>query len=301
MCPAVISGECLSSWLRRVGCLYGFNMAGLLKSDFGYTEVTRRWLDRKPDHDLLVAISARSGLSVEELERMTLSGTLPFLFRSACSDLENDELEDCSVLFEPSGLSSYEKLTQWFRREPLGVMICCRYCLADYPDSSLLLGWQLGVVLSCPIHKVMLEPGRNSGKRMKWFNDSAEEAPKLVCQLDRRSMEALADGFVQLPGGSVSAAQWFRLLQTIFQELNAPIIPGGGKRIKWQLKLWNEADYYPSGLFRKFKFNKSCSLLISMAIDLMEKGEVTPLGDEGYVFSEHNWESEKEVARAVYF
>ncbi len=157
---------------------------------------------------------------------------MPFLFRTPYTDSVNGESESCSVLFAPSGLGSYEKLTQWFRKETMNTVNGCRQCLADYPDGGVLLGWLLRVVLSCPVHGVMLEPGRKIAGGINWVNEKAEQAPKLVCQLDRRSMLALAEGFVQLPGGLVSAAQWFRMLPTIFQELNAPLFSGCRERIK---------------------------------------------------------------------
>ena len=77
----------------------------------------------------------------------------------------------------------------------------CRQCLADYPDGGVLLGWLLKVVFSCPIHGVMLEPGRKVSEGINWVNEKPEEAPKLVRQLDSRSMAAVAEGFVRLPGG----------------------------------------------------------------------------------------------------
>ena len=86
------------------------------------------------------------------------------------------------------------------------------------------------------------------------------------------------------PGGVISASQWFSLMQIIFQELNAPLFSGGGERMKWQLKIWNVAEFYPPGPFETFKFDKSCSLLIATAIDLMERGELTPTGEGGQVF-----------------
>lgn len=133
----------------------------------------------------------------------------------------------------------------------------------------------------------MLEDGRTDSEKsggIKWLREKAEVAPKLVCQLDRRSMTAVEKGFVQLPGGRVSASQWFKMLQTIFHELNAPLFSLESSRFKLQLQLWTDADYNPAGPFEKFRFDKSCSLLIAMAIALMESGEVIPTGIQGKVF-----------------
>lgn len=282
-----IDGEALSSWLGRIGRIYGCSVADLLECGFGFPEIKISELDVKAPRELLTAIAARTGLPVETIERMTYPGTVPFLSRSLYTEAVNWKFENCSVLFEPNGLGSYEKLTQWFRKQFKSTVNGCRYCLSEYPNGGVLLGWMLRVVLSCPVHGVMLEPGRKVAEEINWVNEKAEEAPKLVCRLDSRSMAAVAEGFVQLPGGLVSAAQWFRLLQTIFQELNAPLFVGDSDRIGWQLKIWDVADYFPSGPLETLKFDKSCSLLIATAIDQMETGKFTPTGKEGQLFSGH--------------
>jgi hypothetical protein len=291
--PDVIPGETLSSWLRRIGCVYSCSVEELLKHELGFSEVKTSELDVKAPCELLTAIAVRAGLPVETIEGMTLPGTVPFLFQPPYTAPDNGAFGNCSVLFESNGLYSYEKLTQWFRKQTKSTVNGCRYCLSDYPDGGVLLGWMLKVVLSCPVHSVMLEPGRKSTERINWVNEKAQEAPTLVCQLDSRTLAALAEGFVQLPGGLVSKAQWFRLLQTIFQELNAPLFSGHREHVKWQLKIWNVAEYYPSGPLESFKFDKRCSLLIATAIDQMEKGKLTPTGSEGQLFLGHERAGDK--------
>jgi hypothetical protein len=83
------------------------------------------------------------------------------------------------------------------------------------------------------------------------------------------------------------------MLQAIFHELNAPLLSVERGRLKWQSQLWKAADYFPPGPFETFKFDKSCALLIAMAIDLMEKGEVIPTGRAGLVFCEYDRSDEK--------
>jgi hypothetical protein len=159
--PAPIDGEALSSWLRRISRIYGCGVADLLKYDLGFAEVEFRALDMKAPRELLITIAARTNFPVQSIKRMTFPEAVPFLFRTPYTDSANDEFENWSVLFEPSRLHSYEKLTQWFRKQTMSTVHGCRQCLADYPDGGVLLGWMLKVVLSCPIHGVMLEPGRN--------------------------------------------------------------------------------------------------------------------------------------------
>jgi hypothetical protein len=78
------------------------------------------------------------------------------------------------------------------------------------------------------------------------------------------------------------------MLQAVFHELNAPLFSVERGRFKWQLQLWKAADYHPTGPFETFKFDKSCALLIAMAIDQVEQGEVIPTGNEGQVFWGHS-------------
>ncbi len=289
--PEPITGETLSSWLRRIGLIYGCSVPDLLKFDLGFPEIKTRGLDVEAPAALLVAIETRTGLPVKAIERTTFAGSASFLFKRLFTDPVRTDVEFCSVLFEPPrpAPGSLSKLRQWFRKEYLSRIHGCRQCLVDYPNGAILLSWGLKVVLSCPIHGLMLESARINGEGLDWIKEKAEAAPQLVCKLDKRSMEAIARGCVQLPGGLVSASQWFRMLQTIFHELNAPLFSIEKERFSWQQRLWKAADYFPTGPFETFEFDESCALLIAMAIDLMEKGELTPTGRDGDVFCDHEW------------
>jgi hypothetical protein len=269
-------------------------VADLLKDDLGFPEVKTKGLDMEAPSDLLAAIAARAGLPVKTIERTTFAGNVPFLFERPYTAPVKEDIEYCSVLFEPTNPApgSSSKLRQWFRKETMSKINGCRQCLADYPDCAVLLSWGLTVVSSCPIHGLMLEPGRKAGEGLNWVKEKAEAAPKLVCQLDRRSMAAVAEGFVQLPGGLISAAKWFRMLQTIFHELNGPLFSIEIEHFKWQMQLWAAAEYDQNDPFLVFKFDKSCALLIATAIDLMEKGELVPKGKDGQIFCGHEWSGE---------
>jgi hypothetical protein len=151
--PGPIDGEALSSWLRRIGRVYGCSVADLLEAGLGFPEVKTRGLDVEAPGDLLAAIAARVGLPVETVERTTYAGTVPFLFERPYTDPVSSDVEYCSVLFEPPNPApgSLSKLRQWFRKEIMCKINGCRQCLADYPEVAILLGWGLKVVLSCPI------------------------------------------------------------------------------------------------------------------------------------------------------
>lgn len=284
--PDPINGEALSSWLRRIGSVYGCSVADLLRYGLGFPEAKTRGLDFEPAGDLVLAIAEKTGKSVRIIERTTFAGTLPFMSGRVYTDPVRADVESCSVLFEPQNPApgSLVELRQWFRKETMSKVMGCRYCLADYGNGGILLGWGLKVVLSCPTHGVMLEPGRKERERVNWLKAAAEAAPELVCKLDRRSLEAVSEGSVQLPGGLVSAAQWFRIVQAIFHELNAPLFSVEKERFGWQLRLWQAADYHPHGPFETFKFDMTYALLIAMAIDQIEQGAIKPTGKYGKLF-----------------
>lgn len=282
---AVVPGESLWSWLRRIGAVYGCSVADLL-CDLGFSEVKERDLNRAVPAELVAAIATKTGMPVITIERTTFAGNLPFLDGLVFTDPVREDAANCSVLFESPNPApgSLSKLRQWFRKEYIIKINGCRQCLADYSNGAILLGWGLKVVLSCPIHGLMIEFARKKGEGLNWVKEKEEVAPQLVCQLDRRSLEAVSEGSVQLPGGLVSASQWFRIVQTIFHELNAPLFSVERARLKWQLELWNATDYYPPGPFETFKFDTSCALLIATAIDQIEKGAVKPTGIYGNLF-----------------
>jgi hypothetical protein len=91
-------------------------------------------------------------------------------------------------------------------------------------------------------------------------------------------------GLVELPGGRIRATLWFRLLQTIFQEIEDADIHEI-ERWKWQQMVWQAAGYYSPSLFGEpFRFDRTCAMLIATAIDQVEKGFISPKGREGHLF-----------------
>jgi hypothetical protein len=273
-------------------------VADLLRYDLGFPEAKPSGLDSEAPSDLIEVIVARSGVSFGTIERTTFAGSLPFLSGRVFTDPSKDDVESCSVLFEPPNPApgSYAKLRKWFRKERKSKLIGCRDCLSEYKRGAVLLGWGLEVVLSCPVHEVMLEHGRKESDRIEWLKEGQERAPKQLRKLDERSLEAVSEGSVQLPGGLVSAEEWFRILQAIFHELNAPWISVKSGRFVWQLKQWEAAGYHSPGPFETFKFDKSCALLIATAIDQMETGAVKPTGTYGKFFVK---QSERERFRSA--
>jgi hypothetical protein len=248
----------------------------LLQSGLGFSGLKANQLDLKISEELVVALSERTGLPSESIKRATFSGALPFLE----SDSEEGSFGNYSVLwqnqnFRRSPLSGW---LPWFKSRFYG----CRFCLSDFPNSKIMLSWGLNIVKSCAEHGVQIEPGRLSQKSVQWLQESPVSVSSVLTTLDKRTADAINEGFVRLPGGVVDACQWLRLMQTVFQELNT-IQLFGSKRFEWQEAVWEAVGYCPS-LSRPFSFDISCAMLIAIAMNEIEEKAVCPEGQQAYLF-----------------
>lgn len=276
--PEMIYGERLSSWLRRIGIYYGLTMEDLLK-DLGFEGLKANHLDIRAPGLLTREIRERTGLSLDAIRATTISGLLSAsLLRDTAA--ARAEYRDLSVLWSSSLKGRRRRWIRWIRREGLDRIHACRLCLADYPDAAVLLPWALSIVFSCPTHGVLLESVEVRRNRVIWQNVCSEKAPELVLQLDSRTWSAISEGYVRLPGGLVGTAQWFRLLQTIFSELETPGLSG----MEWQQIIRNEASCAPRVPGENFSFDIRDAKLIATAIDQIEKGRVKPIGKHGRWF-----------------
>lgn len=272
----MIPGERLSSWLRRTGNIYGMKADELLQSGLGFSGLKANQLDLKISGELVAALSERTGLPSESIKRATYSGALPFLY----SDSEEGSYDNYSVLWQKQNFrqSPLSEWLPWFKSRFHG----CRLCLSDFPNSKIMLSWGLNIVKSCAEHGVQNEPGRLSQKSVQWLQEKPVPVPSVLATLDKRSADAINDGFVRLPGGVVDACQWFRLMQTVFQELNT-IQLFGSKRFEWQEMIWEAAGYCPSPS-RPFGFDISCAMLVAIAMNEIEEKVVCPEGKQAYLF-----------------
>lgn len=283
--PTIIPGERLSSWLRRVGVLYGLTVEELLK-ELGFAELKTSQLDLRAPSSLIRAIAERSGMSQQAVLTTTFAGMLP---SSLLKDFRSTRAEapNFSVLWQ---LSDYRQKHQprgirWIRKEGRNRFSACRLCLANFPNAAVMISWGLSVVFSCPIHGLLLEPAEIRANKVIWSNAQSEQAPELVSILDKRNWSALMNGSVTLPGDIISEVHWFRILQRIFHELDDTDVQFV---LRWQQQaVWNMAGYSPRSHGEQFRFDIRCAKLIAIAIDLMEKGCIYPQGTEGYLFLNH--------------
>jgi hypothetical protein len=270
--PTLISGESLSSWLRRIGIVYGLGRMDLLRWGLGFQGLQTIQLDRSPPDELIVAISARTGEDVKTVQKATFSGMLPFLFDSA----EKDDTEPASASRICSLGSGLSKGIPWFRKQQARRVTVCRLCFENYPDAAQLLIWQLAILQSCPVHRLMLEPAQIEGDSVSWLNDKAEQAPEVVRLLDSRTWAAVTEGCVQLPGGIVDTGKWFWLLRVTHRNLKRPTKRNG--RMEWQEIVCQRC---PKILYQRRTQSdpaRRWAIVLATALDLMEKGHMELIG-----------------------
>jgi hypothetical protein len=270
--PTLIPGESLSSWLRRIGIVYGLSVNELVKWGLGFQGMQTKSLDRSPPAKLVEAISARTGAGVETVRKATFSGVLPFLFDSAGKD-DTEPASASRICSLGSGLS---KGIPWFRKQQARRVTVCRLCFVNYPDAAQLLIWQLAILQSCPMHSLMLEPAQIEGDSVTWLNDKAEQAPEVVSSFDSRTWAAVTEGCVQLPGGIVDTGKWFWLLRVTHRNLKRPTMRNGRK--EWQEIVCQRC---PKILYaRRTQSNpaRRWAIVLATALDLMENGHMELIG-----------------------
>lgn len=271
--PTLIPGESLSSWLRRIGIVYGLNTKEMLRWGLGFQRLQTSSLDRNPPEELFKAISARTGVSAETVYKATLSGMMPFLFENSGST--DRRPESTSLVRSLSG--GLSNGIPWFRKRKSGQVTACRLCFENYPDAAELLEWQLAILQSCPIHGLMLEPAELDGYSVRWPNDSPDQAPEALRLLDSRTLSAVTEGSVKLPGGIIDSARWFKILRIIHRNLKRPMEPYG-RRVEWQEIV---CEHCPAILFRRKTQAdpaRRWAIVLATALDLMEKGDMELIG-----------------------
>jgi hypothetical protein len=281
--PSPMEGESLSSWLRRLAMIYGLTAKELVEHDLGFQrrQRHRHWLDIDPPEKLLKAVAFRTGVPLERVQKTTIAGVRPFLYAYF-----DRKFSGCNtVLTARPNSPQHSQFLKWILRHELtNEFTACRLCLNTYPNAGVLLPWRIRIITSCPVHGIMLERVRIAEETVQWRNDEAEEAPELVRQLDCRTWQALTTGHVCLAGSSVHAGLWFRILRTIWDELDRPLEECHEKPV---LSIWNTLDRFfemAKALWRSSSERRH-AICVATAIDMLEKGTVTPEGIDGKYFT----------------
>lgn len=266
--------------------IYGLRIKDLVDSELGFSGRQRQanWLDIDPPDKLIEAVAARTGVSTERIQRMTIASLRPVL--SAYFD---PKFYSLSSILAARPMPRQPSLHKWVLRPGRArAWTACRSCLQTYPNASILLPWRLRIVTSCPAHGMMLEPLHITEEDfVNWPHDSAEEAPESVRSLDARTWQALTTGSVSLPGGSVHASLWFCLLRTIWDELNRPVSMLGECHEQAILAVRVAVDRFLQRAANSWKSRAEetkHAILVATAMEMMQKGIIFPEGPEAKYF-----------------
>jgi hypothetical protein len=226
--PAPAPGEALSSWLRRIASRYGADLDDLV-SDLGYWPGGAADLDTCQPEGFARELSGRTGVDVQHIHRMSLSGWSPWLIDQVepGPDTFAAYTQQFSVLLGV-GRRRGREIPNWLAWRPSRPTLrACPQCIVTAnPPYCYQLLWLLPLTLSCPFHRCLLEMRE---KPVIYFADWERKPPipkparARVLEMDTRTWQAMATGCVDLQGRRIHAETWFRLIRTIIDELEATI------------------------------------------------------------------------------
>ncbi|MDJ0016553.1 TniQ family protein [Rhodococcus erythropolis] len=307
--PQPHTGEALTSWLRRIGNLYGISNIAQLVSEL-HPDGAGSDLDRDIPDAAARMLAARSTVALDRLRQMSLSGWVPWLLDSTDpAECDFDTyVHQLSVLIPPH-LARDDRSRRaptepgwlpWVTDTP-NTRVCPKCIGTGNADAviSVKLIWQLALVTSCPEHRCRLEPCHVVPGQIVFWDRSVCALGKDLCPtpvhgtvtaLDRRTTAALAEGSATLPRARVHAGLWFRMLRTLIDEICIPLSKAGTYAHDLRL-IWECAgDRPPRALTRPFEYlNRVDQSRIlagaAAAITLIEEGAITAAGTHGDLFS----------------
>ncbi|MDH2394080.1 TniQ family protein [Streptomyces sp. HNM0663] len=224
--------ESLSSWLNRLADLYEMPVKELLTRNLGLVDLAvPADLDYDPPMAMLTALAERTGVEFARLRAMTLAGWEPWLFDKLTVPIQDTQpmfdayVRDNSVLLAP-GEAGRNQVNRW-KRWPgpwLGAWPlhrACPLCAAD-PGRGRALVWRLPLMTGCVEHGCRLEDATKVALSVAVGRDGPCPVPleDPLATVDRYIYEGLTTGRVSLPGRSVHAGVWFRLLRSLLDEVS---------------------------------------------------------------------------------
>lgn len=204
----------------------------LLRHNLGLVDLqVTALLDWDPLAAMLAALAERTGVDLMRVRATTLAGWVPWLFDSLppaglhqAQEVFDSYVHENSVLLAP-GLAGKHTVHRWktWRTVWLPTTVLDRVCpvCAGDPGRGTALVWSLPLMIGCVEHGCRLE-NRTDVDVALAFDQSPPVAPvdEPAAIMDRYTYEALTTGEVALPGRTVHAGVWFRLLRSLLNELS---------------------------------------------------------------------------------
>lgn len=223
--------ESLSSWTARLARLYGMQVGELLGHNLGLVDLeVPALLDWDPPAVMLAALAERTGVELARVRATTLAGWVPWLVDSLTVEKHRTQevldtyVGENPVLLEP-GAAPGHQVHRW--RGWRGVWLSgpilnrvCPLCASD-PERGTALVWSLPLMIGCAEHGCRLENGGDVDLAL-FLGRPPPVVPvtEPVATMDRYTYDALTTGEVALPGRTVHAGVWFRLLRSLLHELS---------------------------------------------------------------------------------
>jgi hypothetical protein len=187
-------------------------------------------LDWDPPAAMLTALAERTGVDLARLQAMTLAGWVPWLFDSLtvgahqAQDVFDTYVWTNSVLLQPgeAGRHQVGRWKSWRGAWLSGPFLkrVCPMCARD-PDRGEALVWTLPLMIGCVEHGCRLENTVDVNVAVTLGRPlPVVPVDEPVATMDRYTYEALTTGLVVLPGRTVHAGVWFRLLRSLLNELS---------------------------------------------------------------------------------
>lgn len=260
-------------------------------------------LDIDPPAGLLQALSERTGVPLADLRMMTLPGWEPMLLESCDRNEQwiskrlawgsatyDSYVRANSVLLRPGRRPQdpHRRGNGWAGPWRHGKQLDRRRCQVCWTPSHpvVLLVWRLPMVSSCHssalVDHIALTVERLSGRAL----ESPARISEPVAQLDRYTYQGLRSGLVDLPGRTVHAAVWVRMLRAILDEvsLSASTLPKAN--CTTITRVWEATGHpYRAGLsvWRPYEHLPPATQTTMMdaaaaAVQLAAAGEIDPRG-----------------------
>ncbi len=230
--------EALSSWLARIAALYHLPVADLLTGNLDLVGMTvPDDLDHDPPAAMLAALADRTGVDLARIRAMTLAGWRPWLLDTIDGQDTQAAFDNyvraSSVLLAPRAKGSAYRMERhptwrgpWLPRHRHSRT--CPIC-ATMPDRGRELTGRLPLMVSCGEHGCRLQDAAAVDIETTLHGRPPAPVPvaEPVAALDRYTHQALITGRVGLPGRSVHAGVWFRLLRGLLHEVSLPLTAAG--------------------------------------------------------------------------
>lgn len=250
-------------------------------------------LDWDPPREVLAALAERTGLGLHELVPMTMAGWVPWLTDTLDPGdgqaTFDTYVRQHSVLLRPgeAGRNQVSRWLPWVPARP--ARLACPVCAAD-PRRGTVLMWRLPLMTSCAEHGCLLEPEPDVRFAVLTGGEPRPvPASPHATTLDRCTFQGLTTGRVSLPGGSVHAGVWFRLLRTLLDEVStAPSALSAPSRATLDL-IWSRAGMHVRGglaVWRPYEqlawpAQQAMAGAAATALHLAGTGEITARGTLG--------------------